>query len=828
MKIRLKRRWILTVNKRPLCGAAVLLCIGIWTAAVRAWYAYLCAAGALFLIIFLFRRGSNLPLLHRTTFAAAVLFTGFLVSGYILNLNAEADSRWYEAYDLDDASVTLRGTVYAIEEDDGVQSVYLKHVTLTWEGKSFRTNRILLRAYVEDEADEMPLFDALRIGNVVRVKGTVSYFSQARNPGNFDARSYYRIKGIDFRVTPTTLSVTDDGVNRFADLMRQVKMRLQAVLAQCLSADAYGVLNTMVLGDDAQLSGETQTLYREAGISHILAISGLHVSIVGMLLYRLLRRRGCSYLISSLPSAALVYGFAVMSGMGIAVQRALIMFLVMLIGNLFGHAYDALSALALAAILILVRSPLLLFSASFQLSFSAVIGVGAVFPALKNFLNVRSTAAENFLLSFSIQLTTIPVTLYYYFEIPVFSLPANFILVPFVSILLVDGIAGALAGLLCLPAARILLLPAELILKGYAIICTWISKIPGHMWVIGRPGWVRMILYYLLLAGAVFFMIRHADVKNEMEEEPQTRPGRKENTAALRRCLPGLLRTAALTALLLCTMALHLPAAFSITMIDVGQGDGILVRSAGTNVFIDGGSSDVTDVGTWRILPYLKSCGIGSIDIWMVTHTDSDHTSGLVNLLESGYPIDTLLFAAGITQDEDLTDLLTLAEENGTRVLYLSRGGTIAQGEALWTLLWPEDENDDTDKNEASMVMLLTYGDFTALFTGDITEETEADLLSSRILKKYLSKDDRINGIDLLKVAHHGSKYSTTEDFLDLIAPQTAIISAGVDNMYGHPSAETLIRLSATADEIYVTSETGAITIMVNQDSVMQVQTFLE
>lgn len=262
-------------------------------------------------------------------------------------------------------------------------------------------------------------------------------------------------------------------------------------------------------------------------------------------------------------------------------------------------------------------------------------------------------------------------------------------------------------------------------------------------------------------------------------------------------------------------MAARIKGEMSITLLDVGQGDGIFVRGPEGNTYlIDGGSSDVKKVGKYRIEPFLKSQGVGKIDYVFISHGDGDHISGITEMIKRmnvGVAIETIVFSNKGAWDEELEGLAHMAMKNGVRVVEMRAGQIFTEGEMEICCLAPNtsDGRDNMKRsNEDSMVLVLEYGKFDILFTGDVEEKGEEKL--TEILKEeYLDTE-----WDVLKVAHHGSKNSTSEKFLGIVSPAYALISAGRGNSYGHPHEETIERLSSVKSVILSTHENGAINVM--------------
>ncbi len=244
-------------------------------------------------------------------------------------------------------------------------------------------------------------------------------------------------------------------------------------------------------------------------------------------------------------------------------------------------------------------------------------------------------------------------------------------------------------------------------------------------------------------------------------------------------------------------------------MLDVGQGDALFLETAGGTTFlVDGGSSSVKEVGTYRILPFLKSRGVRVLHYAAVTHTDGDHISGIEELLEqSGEPggvkIETLLLSVQAEGEEAGRALRELAKRKGVSVRHIQAGDMLRDESTRIACLHPEEGKAYGDSNGMSLVLHLVYGEFSLLLTGDLEQEGEEE-----ILKRYPVPACRV-----LKAGHHGSKTSTTEQWLRAVEPKLTLISCGEENAYGHPHRETLERLSAAGSRVSITALQGAVTL---------------
>ena len=252
-----------------------------------------------------------------------------------------------------------------------------------------------------------------------------------------------------------------------------------------------------------------------------------------------------------------------------------------------------------------------------------------------------------------------------------------------------------------------------------------------------------------------------------------------------------------------------------ITCLDVGQGDGIVIQTPeGKSYLIDGGSSSKTSTGRYQMLPFLKSRGISRIDGIFISHVDEDHISGVREILElqaqglTSVYVSSLYLPKWQDPPEKWSNLEELGRQAGVQIHTVKRGDILQSGKLKLCFLAPEDGAKGENVNEDGMVIQLEYAGFSGLFTGDIGEATEKDLLP------YL-KD-----VDFLKVGHHGSKYSTCSVFLEKIKPENGVISCSETNIYGHPSPETIQRLQECGCEVVYTMKSGAVTVYTDGEHV--------
>lgn len=688
-------------------------------------------------------------------------------------------------------TVTLAGTVCRREKKAEKLLIYLKDISLRSE--KIHQNGIV---YTQENV-------RCRIGSRIEVTGTLEIPQTASNPGQFDQASYYGARGIglflyDGHVREQSGSYSRPGEAACA-LREALLLRLQTALS-ALSREDAGVLSAMLLGDRGDLDEETAALYKSGGISHVLAISGLHISMAGMALYC-----ACRFVFGGFGLPAAVSGLVMIfygwfTGGSVSTTRAVVMFLLYLLAQVLGREYDRWSALAFAGFFILVRQPLQLFQCGFQLTMLSVAGVETALMCQRRSYRRKKKSrlpkrvkslCETLRVSLTIQAFTLPCMLYWFCEYAPWGILMNLVVLPLMPVVLGFGALGMAAACVLGGAAAFLAGPAHAVLALYLALCRAVGNLPLGTVICGAPkGW-QMLLYgaglllllagrgkrirrVLLLAGLCLFFYPAASNGGSLAEDVRARLTGREY--------------------------------LKLTFLDVGQGDAIFLRAPdGTVWLIDGGSSTESRVGKYRLIPFLKNQGIGRVDYVIATHPDADHINGLSELFSDseGIRIKCLAVHPTALKEESGQALAALAEGAGARVVRIGRGDGFLNGSLTLACLWPEKDGASTEKNQNSLVFRLDYGSFSALLTGDLEGGVEEELVSSGTLSR----------VRLLKAGHHGSKNATSEALLSAVSPAVAVLSYGEGNRYGHPARETLERLEAAGVNCLRTAASGALTV---------------
>lgn len=677
------------------------------------------------------------------------------------------------------------GEVQRCTDTEISQSIYLKNAYLIHQSEKISIENI--RVFTK-EKQKVP------VGTVLWVSGKLEPVQEPRNPGEFHSPRYYACDHIWYFLKEGVIQKKSRTYWKLGEQLAVFRERMSALLTEGAKEGAP-VFQAMVLGDRSQLLEETKDQYQMGGIVHILAISGLHISLLGMGLFQLLNKTGMGLVPAGLLSLTLLFLYGMMTGGSVSAMRAVTMFLLSVGARLLGRCYDMVTALALSAIFLLLDAPANLLGSSFWLSFGAVLGIGVISPIFLEILGGKGKVTRGLVNSLGVQLVTLPAVLYSYGEISVAGIFLNLFVLPTVGVVLLSGVCGCLLGLVFPGVAALAFLPGRALLWIYQFLCVLAGKFSFCTWVAGQPALWQMA-GYLLFLGAALWMGKRG-----------TRYGKVFFVTLL---ITGIL-----------VIGFRPGGTFSITCLDVGQGDGIVMETPGRHhLLIDGGSSNKSKLCRYQLLPYLKSQGIRCLDGVFISHTDEDHISGVRELLhqiENGLTaieIKLLVLPELKEKPKAYQELEQLAKNAGVPVETAVRGDSFLLDGVRLLVMSPKEGSPGKDVNEEAMVFLAEYQDFSGLFTGDIGEETEKELLPF------------LENVDFLKVGHHGSGYSSCEEFLERIAPDLAVISCSVSNRYGHPSKETVERLKAAGAQVEFTMKNGAICIKV-QNGGMKVERFL-
>ena len=641
-------------------------------------------------------------------------------------------------------------------------------------------------------------------GEMIEARGEYTEIPSADDPGCFDYKLYMKSKGVTIRFKAYILEVTDTEVSPATKVRRYLYGARESFISR-FDPDTQGFIRGVIFGDKSEIDEDLLEEFNNNSTGHILAVSGLHIGFLYGLLRFLTARRRTLPVSILITAVILLYGEMTMWSP--ATVRACIVMTISLCASHLRRCSDLLTSVSLAALMILVFQPYQLFNSGFQLSFLALCGIAFLTHPLS------TVTGDTIAVMLAVQIGTIPVIAYSYCSINPLSILINVPVIMLASVLVPLCILLLMmqASILSVPAAGIEL--AELI--SYAVM-----KV-NHILSFGGSFSVRTAG-----PGAAFIIVIYMIVFGLSSEWTRVMLLRKDAKAVLKQGILLLMPLAMLFACLYDTLSDD-----EIIFAAVGQGDCVHIRAEGHDVLIDGGgqatyekhsNNDGTgsnddeeyNVGKSILMPYLMHSGADAVDIALVTHLHADHYKGIEELSEVfpvgaiGIPVDYRSTDHGSPEDQNTRSELPF---DPAKIYYIESDTEIDITEDVSIdVIWPVEVSDDPiaadDPNEHNTVYMIRYKDIKIMVTGDLLEEDELDMVD------YYAGTDTLK-CDILKVAHHGSKSSSAEAFLDAAKPRLAVIQCGRNNFYGHPHKQTLERLEERGIPVFRTDLSGAVGI---------------
>lgn len=743
-------------------------------------------------------------------------------------------------------TVVINGVIEDIQIKNDVLRLYIKKANIESVSGKLEENSYV-SGILASVSDTVQMREVCKLGRKIKIKGVYELFDVEENEGAFNARRYYKTRGYEGQLKRAIIQGYAEDYGYIIETLRQIREKSKEILYTYMEEAYANVASAIILGDKTELDLDVKSQYQNAGISHVLALSGLHIATTGIFILKLLRKIGFNIRLSSIISSVIILGYCCMTGFSISTVRAFLMFSLSVLSICVGRSYDILSAAAFSAILMLGKDPYYLFDSGFQLSYGAIIAIGCVLPVVDSVTDIKSyklikglnkrknsfihimleKIRQSLGVSISVMLTTLPITAYSFFQISKISIVFNIIVIPLMSAVLFTGFGGVIMGYTNLSIwgfgngllntfGKISLSITCDILKLYDCMGKIAGTINGNIIVLGRPKDIQILLYYIIMTVALIIMCIGNKYTSVLRNNKHSRSTyiitdykfyRKNKKIRMISNLSGVF----LLIIAYAVLTYHNSNELEIRNIYVGQGDSCVIWGKEVpTIMIDCGSSSMKNIGRYNVAPVLKSNKVSQVDYCFLTHMDADHVSGIVEILEDraiGISVKNLVvsesFLKSVSHEDELYNhLMELCQKRDCKLLGIGTGDYMRAGKYTIKCLGPNKSSQYTG-NDSSIVLEIDGTGFGALFMGDASSDVE-----NKILKK-------LSDIDYLKVGHHGSKYSSSAEFLDVIKPEVAIISAGVDNSYGHPHDETIDRLKKGGALIYDTSKHGEIILKV-------------
>ena len=623
--------------------------------------------------------------------------------------------------------------------------------------------------------------------------------SQPRNPGAFDYRAFLQRRGLDalgtVRKQSQILAHREGADDWWARVILPVRGVIRGAIEQNLSGGPAGLLKGVLLGAKKAVPEEIKTAFAQTGVNHVLAVSGLHVGLIAGAVFFMLKMLGVSRgMTAGLTIFALVF-YALITGLPPSVVRAATMGCVALLGIVGQRDIDGGNILGIAGLGLLIARPQDLFDVGFQLSFVATGGILVLYRPLRDLMPVEKGWCDMWIagplaVSVAAQVTTLPFVVSYFGLVSIVGLIANLIVVPLVGVGVGLGLLTVVGFVVWPPLATVLNAANWLVLSSAIGIAGWMARPDWAAFEVARPPWFVFGVYLSLVPLIL----------------PQVRRVCSAYCLILALVLAniGVWKTILLSG-----------SALEVYFLDVGQGDAVFCRYPnGRTLLVDGGiRTHYTDMGERVVLPFLKSQGVGHVDVVVGSHPDADHIGGLISVLEEvsvGHYLDSGQCVETFTGKR----LLEVVKAKGIAYHAVAAGDSLIGLGGL--VLHPTPDYVSASgpapegANNGSVVIRIVHRGTTLLLTGDIERETDGDMARW---------GHRLRA-DILKAAHHGSRTSSTRAFLDAVNPKVAAISCGVNNRFRHPSPEVIARFREMGIQIWRTDQAGAIAMKLDGERI--------
>ena len=668
----------------------------------------------------------------------------------------------------------------------------------------------------------------LEYGDKILIKGKFVEPSESRNYGGFDYKEYLKSIKIHGTIKADSIEVlAKNSNNPIFTFANNINLKIKENISKLIS-EKYGAIFTgLILGDTSKVEEEVNDNFKIANISHVLAISGMHITYIVMGI-ELLLKRGIGKRKTRIITIIVLVIYMFITGFSPSVVRASIMGIVMLISKLIHRKNDIWTSISLSLFILLMYNPFLILNVGLQLSYLGTIGIVCFNKNVYNFLRklkirnrkIRYRINRKFILlmdkikeilsvTLSAQIVILPILLFNFNILGIYFFISNILVSVIIGPIIIVGFVCILISFISIKIAKILSIFMSVGIQ-ILISISEISHLPFSKIYIPTPKVWQIVIYYICV-----IVINKIYMSFNLKEPDFTSIRIRNLVAVLkfkfRQNRKKILRSLIVFVSLVLILNI-IPKKLKIYFVDVGQGDCTFITTPqNKTILIDGGGSmsEEYDVGKRTLLPYILDRGYTKLDYVFISHFDQDHVGGILTILEE-LRVGQVYISKQEQDSENYQKFLKIVKDKKIQVKVLKQGDCLKIEKNLYfDILWPiEEQIQENVLNNNAMVMKLRYGKFSMLFTGDIEAIAE-----EKILDFYKEKGESILKSDVLKVAHHGSKTSTTQSFFEKVNPKICLIGVGKNNMFGHPTAEVLERINGT--KVYRTDENGEIILEV-------------
>lgn len=635
---------------------------------------------------------------------------------------------------------------------------------------------------------------SIKYGDSLYIEGEFKQPEEARNYKGYNYKQYLKTKKIIGTVELEKVKILKSSNGSF---IHNIQKYIRDTINGTLTDEEGNLLLAILLGDKDKLSEDIQESFKTSYLSHMLAVSGAHVSYIILGLTYVLQNSIIGKKNGKIVCIIFLLAFMAITNFTPSVTRACIMAILTLFSSIIYRKSDVYTNISVAALITLIFNPYSLLDLGFQLSYGGTIGIIIFIKRIqekKSNSKVINYIKQMALVSIYANIIIIPIMMYHFNTVSFTFIISNIMASPILGIIVITGFLFIIASITVKPLTRLIAIFIKPILSILIKISQICSKLPFSNILVVTPYMFNVISYYAI----ILYCIK----------------SKKNNKCKIIICL--------LIVLILINFIIYIfPQKLRIFFIDVGQGDSTLIITPDKKtVLIDGGGSDSFDVGEKVLLPYLLDRRILKIDYVLISHFDTDHCGGILTIMEK-VKVKNIIISEQAEHSENYERFKKLMIHKKIRLIEVKKGDKIKIGRySEFKILFPTSRLlSENPLNNNSIVTQFNYNNFKMLFTGDIEKLAEQQILKTE--KAEIRAD-------ILKVAHHGSKTSSIPEFIKAVRPKIALIGVGKNNTFGHPNQQTIKNLENIKCRIYRTDLQGEIIIKIDQKGRMNVKSKLK
>ena len=641
----------------------------------------------------------------------------------------------------------------------------------------------------------------LQYGDEIELKGEYIEPQTARNKGGFNYKQYLKTLKIYGTINVEKVSILEKNkINPILKILNDIHMKIEETIEKFLEEKQSGILKGILLGDSEQIEEEIQEDFRISNISHILAVSGMHVNYIILGMNFLLKPLFGKRRTRKITIIFLVF-YMFITGFSASIVRAGVMGIIIILGKLIHRKEDTWTSISISLLILLINNPFSILNISLQLSFAGTMGLVLFNKKIPGIFSITLCA----------QIMIFPIMIYHFNIFGTYFLITNLLAGIIIGPIIVIGILGIFSSIFSFTMAKILFFIVKVSVE-ILILISKFSELSMAKIYLPTPRIWQIIIYYII----VFFIKSIYEVYSE--KKPTATFIRVKNLLALAKYKfrknkrKNIKKIMSILMILLVTFTIIKKRCntLNINFVDVGQGDScFIITPKKKTILVDGGGSQSKefDVGKSTLLPYILNKGYTQLDYIVISHFDYDHVGGILYIMQE-IKVKNIIIGKQFEDSKNYEKFVNLVQQKDIKVRIVEAGENIEIEKNLsFNVVWPNSKSQISDNsiNNNSLVFKMKYKKFSMLFTGDIEEIAEKKILQTCNVKNLESL--------VLKVPHHGSKTSSSQEFLEAVKPKITLMGVGKNNKFGHPSNITLEKFEKYGTKVYRTDQRGEIAL---------------